>query len=63
MEDLMTTLQSVAVDHLRMLQLERNPEQDVLYVRLAFTYGVEIPDIAHASGLPIERVRSILGGS
>jgi hypothetical protein len=63
MEDLMTTLQSAAVDHLRMLQLERDPSQDALYVRLAFGYGVEVPAIVKASGLSIDAVRSILGGS
>jgi hypothetical protein len=58
-----STLSEAAVRHLRLLQVERDPAQDALYVRLAFTYGVEIPDIAEASGLSLDRIRSILGGS
>lgn len=59
----MSTLAAAAVHHLRLLRSERNPAQDALYVRLAFTYGVEVPEIAEASGLPIHAVRAILGGN
>jgi hypothetical protein len=58
----MTTLQTTAVTHLRMLQHERNPAQDALYVRLAYIYGVQVTSIADASGLPVTAVQNILGG-
>lgn len=55
----MSTL-SAAADHLRMLRLERDPKQDALYVRLAFTYGIPVDEIASISDLPLQRVRAIL---
>ena len=55
-----TTRQEAAITHLRMLQLERNPEQDALYVRLAFTYGLGVTEISDASGLSAETVSNII---
>jgi len=43
-----------------MLRLERDPKQDALYVRLAFTYGIPVDEIASISDLPLQRVRAIL---
>ena len=38
-------------------RLERD---DAYYVRLAYSYGVEVGEIASASGLSVEKVRSLL---
>ena len=46
-----------------MLQLEHNPNQDRYYVTLAYSYGLTVPEIVNESGIPVERVRSILGGA
>jgi hypothetical protein len=42
--------------------VERDPAQDELYVRLAFTYGLMVLEIAAESGIPVERVQTILRG-
>jgi hypothetical protein len=55
-------LTAAAVTHLRLLRTEAGGQDDT-YVRLAFTYGLTVPEIVEASGLPLERVRHILGGS
>lgn len=59
----MTTLQTAAIAHLRLLQSEQIPSQDALYVHLAFAYGVTVDAIAESSGLSLTTVRTILGGS
>ena len=48
-----------AEKHLCILR-ERQAVESEQYVRLAFTYGLEVDRIAELSGLTIERVRSIL---
>lgn len=54
-------LTAAAVTHLKLLRTETG-RQDSTYVRLAFTYGLTVPEIVEASSLPLERVRRILGG-
>lgn len=62
MQSIYTSTQQVAIQHLRMLKLERNRAQDRLYVRLAYTYGLEIPTIAAESDMSLDAVRSLLVG-
>lgn len=58
----MTTLESAAITHLRLLRLERTPQQDELYVRLASNHGLPAALIAVESLLSVEEVESILAG-
>jgi len=53
----MSTL-SAAADHLKLLRAD--PGQAPLYVGLAYKYGVEVDQIVELSGIPIERVRSLI---
>lgn len=60
MQSIYTSPQMAAISHLRMLQVEKNPAQDRIYVRLAYTYGIEIPTIADESGLSVASVRDLI---
>lgn len=57
-----TSRQAAAIEHLRLLPYDRNPQQDIYYVQLAYTYGVEVDQIAEASGLHTSVVQTILRG-
>jgi hypothetical protein len=59
----MTTLEIAAVTHLRLLRLERTPQQDRLYVCLAYQHGLAPARIAAESLIPINDVRKILAGA
>lgn len=40
--------------------VDRTRSLERYYVKLAFQYGVEVPDIVKHSGLPLERVQILL---
>lgn len=56
----MSTLQTAAIKQLELCRLERNPSQDRLYVRLAYTYGITVPEIAEHADLSVETVQQML---
>lgn len=63
MPDLINGRTAAAVTHLTMLRREpNNIKQHRLYVQLAFTYGLTVPQIVEASGLDVRRVQHLLGG-
>ena len=54
---------AAAVTHLTLLRREPfNTKQHRLYVQLAFTYGLTVPQIVEASGLDVRRVQYLIGG-
>ncbi|TIH27048.1 hypothetical protein D4765_18760 [Subtercola vilae] len=57
-------LEAAARQHLELLKNQHNTLniQDRLYVGLAYTYGITVPEIVSTSGIPTERVRALLGG-
>lgn len=61
MQSTYSTRRDAAITHLRLL-----PGDDAatvaLYVTLAFTYGIEVHEIAAETGLSLAAVRYILGG-
>jgi len=50
-----------AVTHLDLLRRDAANTHSAYYVRLAFTYGLTVPEIAKVSGLTVSKVREHLG--
>ena len=50
-----------AIKHLDLLRRDAAQTHSAYYVRLSFTYGVTVPEIANASGLTVKHVRELLG--
>lgn len=62
MQSTESTRRDAAITHLRLLPGD-DAATTAMYVILAFTYGVEVHEIAAESGLSLAAVRQILGGS
>jgi DNA-directed RNA polymerase specialized sigma24 family protein len=54
-----------AIEHLAIVKKnrKRQAEDERLYVRLSYTYGLTVPEIADESGISVEAIRLMLTGS
>lgn len=55
-------LHDAARKQLELLRLYRE-RQEWYYLPLAFTYGLEVAEISEVSGVPVERIQSLLAGA